>query len=85
VRREDLGRAAGLFFSGVGRVTIVVYHCICTYLEWVYKGQVIQSNIVVIILDVTESFLVIFHQRIDLAVFALQRKKLQNKQRWSVN
>jgi hypothetical protein len=65
----------------VGRVTIVVYHRICTYLERVYKGQVIQSNIVVIILDVTESFLVIFHQRIDLTVFALQRKKLQNKQR----
>ena len=46
-------------------------HC-TTYLERVYERQVVQSDIIVIILNVTECFLVIFHQRVNLAVFALK-------------
>ena len=42
-----------------------------TYLEWVYKRQVIQCDIVVVILDIAEGFLMIPHQCVDLAVFPL--------------
>ena len=42
-----------------------------SYLEWVDESQIIQCNIIVIILDVTECFLVILHQSINLAVLPL--------------
>jgi len=41
------------------------------YLEWVDQSEVIKGDVVVVVLDVGERLLVVFHQRVDLSVLPL--------------
>ena len=48
--------------------------CFINYLEGIYKSQIIKCYVIVVILDVTEGFLMILHQGVDLTILALKRK-----------
>lgn len=45
--------------------------CFINYLEGIYKSQIIKCYVIVVILDVTEGFLMILHQGVDLTILAL--------------
>ena len=43
-----------------------------THLQGINKRQIVESDIIIVVLDVTECLLVVLHQRVDLTVLSLQ-------------
>ena len=42
-----------------------------TYFEGVDKCEVVEGDVIVVVLDITESLLMVLHQRINLAILTL--------------
>ena len=49
------------------------------YLQGVDESKVVQCDVIVVVLDVTEGFLMVLHECVDLTIFPLKEKKHSNR------